>query len=44
MKTVLLKEFEEYEIMNKKDIKGDLGNFNPTVMLPLIYNEKSEFR
>lgn len=29
--------------MNKKDIKGDLGNFNPTVMLPLIYNENLNF-
>ena len=43
MKTVSLKEFEEYETMNKKDIKGDLGNFNPTVMLPLIYNENLNF-
>ena len=44
MKRILLKKFKEYENMNKKDIEIDLGNFSPTVVLPLIYNEKLNFK
>lgn len=44
MKRILLNKFEEYENMKKKDIEVDIGNFSPTVALPLIYNEKINFK
>ena len=44
MKRILLNEFKEYENMKKKDLEKNIGNFSPTVVLPLIYNEKVDFK
>ena len=43
MKNILLNEFKEYENMEKNDLNIDIGNFSPTVILPLIYNENLNF-
>lgn len=43
MKRILLDKFEEYEIMEKKNKDMNIGNFSPTVILPLIYNENLNF-
>ena len=40
MKRVLLNKFKEYENMKNKEITKDIGNFSPTIILPLIYNRK----
>ena len=44
MKRILLNKFEEYENMKKKDIGMDIGDFSPTVALPMINNEKINFK
>lgn len=43
MKRVLLNKFKEYENMKNKEITKDIGNFSPTIILPLIYNRKMNF-
>ena len=43
MKEILLNEFKEYENMKNKNVEIDIGNLNPTILLPLIYNKKLNF-
>ena len=40
MNRILLNQFKEFENMKNKDIEENIGNFSPTIVLPLIYNEK----
>ena len=43
MKRILLNEFKEYETMKKDEIRKNIGNFSPTILLPLIYKENLNF-
>ena len=43
MKKILLNKFKEYETMKKDEIKKNIGNFSPTILLPLIYKENLNF-